>query len=355
MNGSAVPITPFAAEAGLEVFSDIDALPADCDGLLDGAARHSFFLGRAWWRCMQHAGLPAGAEAQYVLCRLGGVPAALLPLLRHGAATGSLTNPYSCLYQPILAAGLDAPALMAVGAGLARFCRAHAALRLDGLPADMDSLAPLLAGLRRGGIRAESFAAYGNWRQTVAGLGWEAYLAGRPGELRTTIARKLRRSETAWRIVDGAAGLEAGIATYGAVYARSWKQAEPYPDFCAEMMRRAAAAGALRLGILEAAGTPVAVQIWIVANGQACVVKLAHDAAAKALSPGTVLTALMIRHLLSHEAVTALDFGRGDDPYKALWVDRRDQRIGLLLLNWRRPRGLALLARQSLARLRRVD
>jgi hypothetical protein len=354
MNGLAVPITPFVADARLEHFADIDALPQDCDGLLGAAAAHSFFLGRPWWRCMQQAGLPPGAVPRYVLCRLAGAPAALFPLLAagNGAATSGLTNPYSCLYQPLLAPGLAAPALVAVGAAFARFCRAGAAVRLDGLPADMAGLAPLLAGLRQGGVRPESFAAFGNWHACVAGLGWEAYLAARPGELRTTIGRKLRRGETMCRIVADVAGLDAGIAAYDAVYARSWKQAEPYPDFTARMMRHAAEAGVLRLGLLLAGDVPIAAQIWIVANRQACVVKLAHDAAFKALSPGTVLTAQMIRHMLTHEAVDELDFGRGDDAYKALWVDRRRQRIGLLLLNWRRPHGLVLLARQSLARAR---
>ncbi len=86
-------------------------------------------------------------------------------------------------------------------------------------------------------------------------------------------------------------------------------------------------------------------------NGQATVLKLAHDSAYKALSPGTLLTAMMIREMLDREHVDELDFGRGDDPFKQLWTGSRRQRIGLLLINPRRPTGLAALLRQMLGGL----
>lgn len=119
------------------------------------------------------------------------------------------------------------------------------------------------------------------------------------------------------------------------------------------MMRAAAGRGVLRLGLLRSQGRAVAAQIWIVMNGTAAVLKLAHDEAAKSLSPGTVLTALMIRDLLDHEHVAELDFGRGDDPYKRLWTGRRRQRIGIELIDPLRPAGFFGLARHVLGRARR--
>ena len=118
-------------------------------------------------------------------------------------------------------------------------------------------------------------------------------------------------------------------------------------------MREAADAGALRLGLLEQDGQVIAVQIWIVANGSATVVKLAHDEAFKPLSPGTVLTARMIRHLIDEERVNELDFGRGDDAYKALWTTARRQRIGLVLANPWRLEGATAILRQTAGPLRR--
>jgi CelD/BcsL family acetyltransferase involved in cellulose biosynthesis len=63
------------------------------------------------------------------------------------------------------------------------------------------------------------------------------------------------------------------------------------------------------------------------------------------MSAGTVLMAWMIRHLVEEERVNALDFGLGDDPYKQSWVTARRQRIGVMLVNPQRPRGLAVLGR----------
>ncbi|MFX6011244.1 GNAT family N-acetyltransferase, partial [Acinetobacter baumannii] len=63
--------------------------------------------------------------------------------------------------------------------------------------------------------------------------------------------------------------LVAGIAAYQAVYAQSWKMADPYPDFVPGLIRLCARRGGLRLGVAWLGDKPVAAQIWIVANGRA--------------------------------------------------------------------------------------
>ena len=109
--------------------------------------------------------------------------------------------------------------------------------------------------------------------------------------------------------------------------------------------------GWLRLGVWSVGTEPVAVQFWVVHAGQAIVLKLAHDQALKALSPGTVLTALMLRHLLDNEHVAWIDFGRGDDAYKEGWAVERRQRVGVLLVDPWRPAGLVALLRHASGRL----
>lgn len=298
-----------------------------------------------WWRSMLAAGLAPGATARFVTH--GG---AVLPLMDvPGEPPRSLSGPYTTLFQPLLADG-SAAAWREAGRGLARKLRP--VVLLEAVDGEAPWVAPFLAGARAGGLRAARFDHFGNWHETVAGRGWAEYLAGRPGGLRETIRRKRGRAD--FTLVTGGAGLEPAIAEYEAVYARSWKAAEPFPRFNPTLMRAAAAAGALRLGLLHAGGTAIAAQFWTVAGGTANVLKLAHDEAHKALSPGTVLTARMIAHLLDEERVAALDFGRGDDPYKRLWTTRRRQRIGLFLAAPWHPAGAAVLLRQGLGRLRRT-
>jgi hypothetical protein len=356
MNGSAVSITRCVIDAPPAVFADPDALPPGGAALL---ATAEFFLTPAWWHSMLEAGLPDGAEPRFLLFARGGRPAALLAMqLRAGGRVlESLTNPYTCLYRPLLAPGLDEAALRGIGGAFARYCRAWPSVRLEALAEDTPGLEALLSGARAAGLAVARFDHFGDWHEPVAGLSWEDYFQGRPGELRETLRRKLRRADrddqVSHEVFTAPEHIEAGIATYEDVYARSWKPLEPYPRFNAALMRHAAAIGALRLGVLRARGRAVAVQLWVVMNGRAAVLKLAHDEAYKTLSPGTVLTALMIRGLLDGEHVDELDFGRGDDAYKRLWTTARRQRIGVLLINPWRPSGAALLARQWLGGLRR--
>ncbi len=292
---------------------------------------------------MLAAGIPPGGRA-----RLVAHGAAVLPVLeRPGRPPQSLTGPYSVLFRPLLPAAATAADWRVAGAGFARLLRP--VLVLEAVAAEAAWLAPFLEGARAAGMRAARFEHFGNWHEEVAGRDWAAYLADRPGQLREAIRRRARKAE--FSLVTGGEELEPAIADYEDVYARSWKVAEPLARFNPTLMREAAAAGALRLGLLRAEGRVVAAQLWTVAGGTASVLKLAHDEAFRALSPGTVLTARMIAHLLDAERVAGLDFGRGDDPYKRLWTTRRRQRIGVILAAPWHPAGAAALLRQSVGRL----
>ncbi len=332
-------------------FLDPAALPDDAAALLAAAGQAEFQLGAAWFAALAEAALPAGARASFLAAESGGRVTALLPLYRHGRHLAGLSAPYTSIFRPLAAADATAAELRRAGQQFARACRGGGVLRLDALDAEWPGLDPLLAGFRAGGMLALRFHHFTNWHLPVAGQDWAGYLAARPGELRTTLRRKLARvAPGGFELVTGGAALAAGIAAYQAVYAQSWKQPEPFPDFAAAMMHHAAAAGALRLALLRQDGVPMAAQIWTVAGGIATVHKLAHVAAARAGSPGSVLTAWTIRRLLDEEHVAALDFGRGDDAYKAAWTGRRRARIGVLLCPPWHPAGLAALTRHAAGR-----
>ena len=322
----------------------LDGLALHGLGLLGDAA---FEQGAAWWRLVADTAMPAGSRARFVLVRQDGAPLLLLPLRldRRGGASG-LTTPYTCCFQPPC---LHADRLGEAGLALARCL--PPVLRLDALDPAWDGWAPLLRGLRRGGRRHAWFAGFGNWRERLGGRNWAGYLADRPGSLRETIRRRLRHAErdpnATFRLVVDADAVPGCLAEYEAVRAASWKAAEPFPDFAGRFASSAARAGVLRMAVLHRGGRPVAAQYWTVEQGHAILHKLVHDETSRAQSPGTVLTAWMIRRLIEEEQVTTLDFGRGDDPYKRQWATERQQRAGLVLADPWHPLGAAALLRQA--------
>ncbi len=329
------------------ILTSPEELPAGAEALFHGAP---FQSSRAWWRSVAAAALPDLAQPRFVLCVVAGRPVALVPLLLDGGVLASLSTPYTVTWQPLVAEGADYASVARAGALLGRTCRHWPVFRLHAVDPDWPHLRPLLAGLRRSGFRAARFEHFGNWQEPVAGRDWAAYLAARPGMLRETIRRKQARinrdRSLHFELVHAPAELDAGIQDYLDVYRRSWKQPEPFPGFDRALLHEAAAAGALRLGLLRRDGLPIAAQYWVVAEGTATVLKLAHDQGFRSLSAGTVLTAWMIRGLLTEGGIRLLDFGRGDDPYKRLWTSCRARRIGLVLARAAHPRGVAALARQ---------
>jgi hypothetical protein len=327
----------------------LEALPAAARALFGAGPCDSL----AWYGAVTEAALPEGGVACFLV--FGEPACVVIPMLRLARGAASLTTPYTCLWSMLSAPGVDADRLQRVGRAFARWCQPFGTVRLDALDPGDARWAPLLDGVRAGGLMALPFDHFGNWHGDVPGGDFAGYLAARPGALRATVGRKGARLEAAGaalRVVAGAAELPEAIATYEAVYAASWKESEPYPAFNATLMRACAADGTLRLALLEQEGRPLAAQIWVVNGGTATVLKLAYDAAAKAASPGTVLTALMIRHLLAHEGVSHLDFGRGDDSYKRDWVGERRHRSGILLVNPLAPAGMLAVARHLAGRAR---
>lgn len=330
------------------------ALPAWIDAVLAAPGEGSFFLSRLWFDTLVAHAVPSDGDP---LVATDPDRTAVLTLLRRNGRLASLAGPYSLAWQPIVAPGTDAAAMVAAGRSLARLVRGSPPMMLDLIDPALPMLPAFLAGLRAGRAFAAPFDHVGNWYEPLGEAAtWPAYLAARPPTLRTTIARKLARANRDARLEQIQApgpALEAGIAAYEDVRARSWKPHEPFPHFDAALMRAAAAAGVLRLGVLREAadGRAIAAQYWVLDRSEAgqrraTVLKLAHDEAARAASPGTVLTAMMIRRLIEEDGVQVLDFGRGDDPYKQLWAGTRRQRIGLVVADPLTPAGLAALARQ---------
>jgi hypothetical protein len=344
-------------------FPDIDRLPEDSHRLWSGSAAPSYFLARAWLECLIAGALDRGDQvALGVLQSRAGRVLALLPARFtagglgpvHGRKLRSLTGPYACLFRPVLAPDVDSiQAARSLGRHLGSSVARSDIIHLDAVDQAWAELGAFEAGLREAGFAIAQYDHFGNWSEAVAGRSFEQYLAGREGSIREIVRRRRRTLEKQGahcEVHSESAGIEAAIATYETVYSRSWKQPEPYPQFHEHLMRAAAREGALRLGFCYRGDRPIAVQLWICWAGCATVLKLAHDQEFDRFSPGTVLLAHMIRHVIEEDGAKEIDFGRGDDAYKRQWATLRRQRIGLIVANPRSIIGLGVLAKQFVGR-----
>jgi hypothetical protein len=341
-------------------FGSFGELDPSARALLEAGAAQSLFASAPWFRTFIASGLPAGSEpAIFVLSGADGVARAILPCERLTAATAdrgpgspaiaSLTSFYSCDFMPVLGRSPDpAATAFALGQAASRALTREPIVRFDSLDPTRPVIAAFLAGLRTAGRVMLRYDHFGRWTEDLGSSSFDDYLGGREGALREIIRRRgarLAREGAHLTIVDRN-DIAVGIKDYEAVYARSWKEPEPFPDFQPALMRSLAEAGWLRLALCRLGDRPIAAQLWVVLEGRATVLKLAHDREFDRQSPGTVLTSFAIRTLMERDRITMLDFGRGDDPYKRAWTSRRTQHIGVLWAHaLRRP---AMVARHLL-------
>ena len=270
----------------------------------------------------------------------------------------SLTNAYSCEHRVILAQPSNVSGIQKLAQDLASESPAWHRIILAGFESADETVPVLAAALREVGMVVQPYFDSGTWYQETAGLSFADYLANCPAVLRNTWRRKAARLErlgqSQFRYYDSIEELERGIVDYQEVYRNSWKPDENFPLFIPELIRMAARLGALRMGTLHLDGRPAAAQFWIVWRGKACIYKLAHDKSVDEFSPGTILTMRMMESVLNQDKPAEVNFGRGDDPYKKLWLPRRRERWGLAVANPRTLRGFGHVLRQTAAQIARA-
>jgi Acetyltransferase (GNAT) domain len=311
--------------------------------VMDG---EGWFNTRSWYELLLAHGLSQGQQVRWhSLKDTGGEPCAELPLMRQGRWTlASLSNFYSPVFSPVW----RTPARMARvnWSHLARELagqQAAAILRLQPMAEQAMWWSDFQLALEKMGYATYVYFCFGNWYEPFSEqASFEAYWAQRPSRLKHTVERARRRLDRshAWQVeLLGAPGdaLERGILAYQRVYASSWKPEEPFPNFMSELMRMAASQGRLRLGLLSIDGAVVAAQVWIVDQGTASIFKLAYLPGHERLSPGSVLTAALMAHVIDVDRVRQVDYLVGDDAYKQDWMSHRRTRVGLVAFRITHP------------------
>ena len=300
----------------MELFDDLDDVERDAAGALDRSARGSIFERLDWFRLIERHCPPPGKllviRAQEGDCR------AWLFLKVEGRRALGLSTWYSFDYGAILKCG-DQHRGYALAEALIGGLRRHrpriASVELSPLPAG-DPISLCFPGKFWLWRLAPATT---RWGMNTIGQDFTGYWSARPSRLRNTVDRKAKAAGLDIRIHTTFS--EEAWADYEHVYARSWKPEEGSPGFLRALAEMEGAAGTLRLGIASKDGEPVAAQLWLTEGRVAAIHKLAYVDAAKSLSPGTILTMAMFRQALDVDKVNAIDFGLGDDAYKADWVD----------------------------------
>ncbi|MDY0747264.1 GNAT family N-acetyltransferase [Paucibacter sp. R3-3] len=351
-----------AALTEVQVYNHPKDLPPTATLLLDRAERRHIEFGADWLANLidhVHGREPHAHQVRIFVLQRRGRALAVLPTVAQtgvlGREVSALANFYTALFAPALDDGITAEDLLPLTQALRRTGQGVAVYRFAPMDPHSPEFATLTRSLRLAGLRPYEYFAFGNWYEPVR-QSWADYLKDRNSQVRNTIkrnAKKFAAEGGRLEVIQGAERLEQGLAAYQAVYAKSWKVPEPYPDFVPGLIRLCAQRGWLRLGVAWLGADAVAAQIWIVANGRADIFKLAYDEAYKSLAPGTLLTALLMEQVIDTDKVCEIDYLIGDDAYKAAWMSQRRERFGLIAYDPLTLRGLLGLARQIAGNARR--
>ncbi len=268
--------------------------------------------------------------------------AAALALTEAGGRITPLRNWYSFTWRELAPPGPAGDRLLTA---IARQLRQRGwRVTLEPVPGEDGSAERLARAFRAGGWRVAVTPCDINHILPVKGRSFAEYWATRPSQLRNTLKRKGRKVECEVLTRFDA----AAWADYEAIYAASWKPAEDQPAMLRAFAQSEGEAGRLRLGIARADGVAVAAQCWTVENSIAYIHKLAHLESHRQLSAGTTLSAALFAHVIDTDKVDLVDFGTGDQGYKAGWMEEMRPRFRIDCLDAAQPRAWAPLAKRAL-------
>lgn len=334
-------------------YTDWHQLPQSANILFEQAEKGSLFFSRAWFDNLTAALLDDDGSMLLACVVAGDKVQAILPLVKtEGNSWCSLKHRYTTHYSLLLAQEDQRQVLTCMAEGLMRL--PLKALLLEPV-ADNDSrLNNFQQSLETAGFSCERIFRFYNWIYQVQGQSSADYMAARPARLRNTICRKQRKLEREHgyqiRLFSGEE-VPRRMSDYYAVYKASWKVNEQYIDFLDGMVAGFSSRGWSRLGVLYVEQQPVAAQLWFVAHGKASIFRLVYDKVWKAYSPGTILTAFLMEHVIDSCKVEEIDFLTGNDAYKQDWMSNRRQRFALSCVKNTKPTGRYQWLIESLKRV----
>jgi CelD/BcsL family acetyltransferase involved in cellulose biosynthesis len=335
-----------------ELLADLNAASVDPTAQLTRDAQPRLFDQIEWYRrVLRHA----ETHLQPLIVRVAseGTLGWLILARNTQGNLEALTNWYTMAFRPVFAGEPDDLRKRAMLTAIAKRLRAMRGapgrITMQPVPRADGTSALLARAFKRSGWVVSVDQVSTSWTANVADMSFDEYWEARPGQLRSTYKRKSAKAEFDVKIYDHFD--EDAWADYEAVYADSWKPEEGSPNFLRQTALYEGDAGAVRIGICRIDGQAIAAQFWTVEDGTAYIHKLAHRESVKDLSPGTILSAALFRYVIDVDHVNIIDFGTGDDDYKADWMDSSAPLDRVQAFNPASLSGLGGAARASLSSL----
>lgn len=336
-----------------ELLTDLNALGLDPNRRLDRENQSDLFARLDWFhRVWRH--FPSKAASPIIMRAWSERCSVWLFLARLDADRFvSLSNWYSFSFGPVFGGKPGDEKKLALMTAVARRLRSRrwqaGEITMSPIAAENGVAALLVKAFRKSGWVVFIDQASTSWTTNVANTTFEQYWNARPGNLRTTFKRKHSKAKFETQIFSA---FDADAwDEYEAVYDDSWKPKEGSPDFVRDAAEQDGECGLLRLGVCRVDGVAIAAQYWTVDARTAYIHKLAYREGAKDLSPGTILSHAMFRHVIDVDHVDCIDFGTGNDAYKSDWMDHCAPLMRIRAFNPSRLTGLSGASRTLLSTL----
>jgi hypothetical protein len=309
-------------------YTDWEQLPESANKLFSEYSKHSIFFSRSWFENLVDTVLNE-KQTMLLACVVDNDKVlSILPLIKSESEDLlPLTHLYSSLYSVLTARTNRHQIIQCLVQGLEQL--PLNSLRLTPVAENDKSIQNMQQLMLTYGYECHRKFRFYNWIHRVQGESFNNYMAGRPAQVRNTIARKKRKLEreqdyTIRLFTDQ--NIDQALADYNTVYQASWKANEVFDSFIEGLAKKLSETGWLRLAILYINEQPAAAQFWFVVHGRASIFKLAYDESWKRYSPGSILISYLMQHVIDTDKVKEIDFLTGNDAYKRDWMSERRER-----------------------------
>ena len=341
-------------DLNVRVYQRLDDLPPEYDQFFARMAKQSFFFSRAWFENLVQTTLEQNANLRLYAVETHQdnlTPQALLIMQTPAGQNGSrfqnwwarnssmagFTNFQSHTHTLLLPESTPNATEVLRKLIAAINEQRPSLIDLNLFSSTSAKLSMLVWALNDAGLTTSTYEYAGNWFEDTSHLDYSQYLKNRSKSIRKGCRRKLRRLQEKHQVrfetITHKQDAQRAIDLFYSVYDKSWKEQDYFKEFTPGLIRRCAAEGVLRLGVMYVDDEAVAVEMCIINNEQAVFAKSAYDPKFADYSISSILLLHVIKHVIENDHTTQISFGVFDDPYKKSWCNQRRELWGVVAFN----------------------